>query len=445
VFGGITVRNIISVIFPTALIFLLGLTASCSEKSVDGGNRAPAVPSNPSPADGAGDQPLNVQLSWDCSDPESDALSYDVCLGTAMDPPVIAAGLDTSTLAVRTLEEASYYYWKIIARDQRNNLTESPLWWFSTGPVPTVYHIMTYNHPQRIYDYWVEDGLLYLVAEEGLDIVDALRLAEPTVIGSYVPSDTGVYIGCVSIEGRFAYLGTSFSGMQIVDISTPSDPQFVGAYSWGDASWASCIFVEDNLAYIADGSSAGLRLLDVSDPEHPMPTGYYDYPWSNMLGWEIVVAGSYAYYKIRYSFGGEDYILVINVSDPANPFLVTYIFTGDYARNIFVEGNNLYIPYAWHHVLRIFDISDPTSPQMISEYPGEPSTLGFFIQDSYAYAIMGALNMHVIDVSDPGDPQFVTKYLTERQAYDVFVEGQYIYLFDSGYEAENMNILWFVH
>lgn len=428
-----------------ALLTCFALAVSCGDRASDSRNQLPAVPSNPSPADGAIDQVLDVQLSWQCSDPDGDNLIYDIYFGTVMNPPLIDHDLISSHFVLDSLEESTFYYWKIVARDEFSRETEGPLWWFTTGPIPQVHLVTTYKHHQRIYGYWVQDDLVYLAAEEGLDIVNVLGLAEPTVIGTYIPEDTGVYINGVSIRDTYAYLETSFTGIQIVDISVPSNPVFVGSYSWDDYSWANSIFVEGNYAYVADGNTADLYILDVSNPENPIPIGYYDFPWSHMLGKEVIVSGSYAYYRIASVYGGNDMILVIDASDPANPIQLTDISTNDYMDNIFIAGDYLYVPYGMEGVLRIFDISQPSSPEVVSVYPGERLTVGVFVQDDYAYVIAGQADMHVLDVTDPTNPEFIACYTTERQEDQIFVDGAYIYLFDFDNESEDFHILRFVH
>ncbi len=429
-----------------ALLTCFALAVSCGNRSTDiDANQPPAIPSNPSPADGAIDQVLDVQLSWESSDSDDSNLTYDLYFGTVMDPPLIDHDLTSRNFVLDSLEESTYYYWKIVARDQSNRETEGPLWWFTTGPIPQVHLVTTYKHHQEIYNYWVEDGLVYLVAEEGLDIVNVLGLAEPTVIGTYVPADTGVYIYNVFIRDTYAYLSMCFGGMQIIDISDPSNPVFVGDYSWDYPSCATSIFVEGNYAYVADGSTADLYILDVSNPENPIPIGFLGFPWSGYLGWEVIVSGSYAYYRVAYAYGGNDMILVIDASDPTNPIQLTYISTNDIAINIFIAGDYLYVPYGWEGVLRIFNISQPSSPEIVSVYPGERWTAGVFVQDDYAYVIAGQSGMHVLDVTDPTNPEFITGYATQRQAYQIFVEGAYIYLLDYDNETENLHILRFVH
>lgn len=439
------ITDTVLVLLVILLLFSSALLNGCADSATDASrNQPPAAPLNPSPADGATDQVLDVQLSWQCSDPDESNLTYEIYFGTVMDPPLVNNDLAVTTFVPDSLEESTYYYWKIIARNEFNRETEGPLWWFTTGPIPRVHLVTTYNHHQRIYGYWVQDDLVYLAAEEGLDIVNVLGLAEPTVIGTYIPADTGVYINNVFIRDTYAYLGTSFSGVQIVDIFDPSNPVFVGGYSWDNSSWANSIFVDDNYAYVADGNTAILHIVDVSNPENPIPIGFYDFPWPNMLGWEVIVSGSYAYYRVTY-FMGSDLILVIDVSNPTDPTMLTYISTYDYLNNIFIAGDYLYVPYGREGVLRIFNISQPSSPEIVSVYSGEWWTAGVFVQDDYAYVIAGQSDMHVLDVTDPANPEFITGYATQRQAYQIFVAGAYIYLFDDDNETENLHILRFVY
>jgi len=61
----------------------------------------PGIPFNPSPIDGATNQPLFLTLSWSCTDPDGDALKYDVYFGTTNPPTQIVTQDQTTTILER--------------------------------------------------------------------------------------------------------------------------------------------------------------------------------------------------------------------------------------------------------------------------------------------------------------------------------------------------------
>ncbi|TYC02170.1 MAG: S8 family serine peptidase, partial [Kosmotoga sp.] len=98
----------------------------------EAGNNPPNAPSNPSPANGSVDQSIDTNLSWTCSDPDGDDLTYDIYFGTSSNPPAEYYGKSTSNYDPGTLENDETYYWKIVAWDENGASTEGPVWHFST-------------------------------------------------------------------------------------------------------------------------------------------------------------------------------------------------------------------------------------------------------------------------------------------------------------------------
>jgi len=100
-------------------------------------NRAPNAPSNPSPTNHATNQPLTVTLSWDCSDPDGDAVTYDVYFGTNSNPTTReATNQSGKTLNRSNLSYGTTYYWKVVAKDNKGGVTEGPACEFKTKDVP---------------------------------------------------------------------------------------------------------------------------------------------------------------------------------------------------------------------------------------------------------------------------------------------------------------------
>ena len=97
-----------------------------------GENHAPETPANASPQDNSTDVPVDTKLSWTCSDPDNDPLTYDVYLGKTDNPPLVASNVDKTTYAPGTLDAGTQYYWKIVAKDNPDDATNGPVWRFTT-------------------------------------------------------------------------------------------------------------------------------------------------------------------------------------------------------------------------------------------------------------------------------------------------------------------------
>jgi|GEM_PF-351621 len=100
-------------------------------------NNAPTKPGTPSPADGAVDQAIDVNLGWTCSDPDGDTLKYDVYFGSSETPPLVVNDQTSNAFDPGTLSRGTKYYWKVVAKDGRGGVAESDKWSFTTIPDPT--------------------------------------------------------------------------------------------------------------------------------------------------------------------------------------------------------------------------------------------------------------------------------------------------------------------
>jgi probable HAF family extracellular repeat protein len=100
-------------------------------------NNPPNTPSNPDPADEETDVDVNAVLSWTCSDPDGDPLTYDVYFGTSNPPPkVVSNQSDTSYHPGTTMDYETVYYWQIVAWDDNSANNIGPIWKFTTESEP---------------------------------------------------------------------------------------------------------------------------------------------------------------------------------------------------------------------------------------------------------------------------------------------------------------------
>ena len=113
----------------TAFIFII----SCNKD--DGGpteptNLAPLAPSSPSPRDRTINRPIDVDLSWSCSDPDGDPLTYDVYFGTSIEPPLVSEDQTETTFDPDELNYRQKYYWQVIAKDDHEYTSVGEVWSF---------------------------------------------------------------------------------------------------------------------------------------------------------------------------------------------------------------------------------------------------------------------------------------------------------------------------
>jgi hypothetical protein len=130
------------------------------------GNRPPNPPTLISPADSSANSPTAVTLSWTCTDPDNDPLSYDVYLDKSNPPISIVSANQISTNLLRNrLDAGSTYYWKVIAKDSLGGSTPSAVWMFTTPAYAQTWNMSddysTTNNPNGVWSYgrkWSADG-----------------------------------------------------------------------------------------------------------------------------------------------------------------------------------------------------------------------------------------------------------------------------------------------
>jgi len=99
-------------------------------------NSHPTTPSSPNPTNGATGVETSADLSWTCSDPDGDPITYDVYFGTTNPPTTrVSSNQIGTTYDPGTLGSSTTYYWQIVAKDNivwDIGYTSGPVWSFTT-------------------------------------------------------------------------------------------------------------------------------------------------------------------------------------------------------------------------------------------------------------------------------------------------------------------------
>jgi len=91
---------------------------------------APNAPTNPLPFNGIDTTVAELQLSWECSDPDSDFLTYDLYYGPASPPVLRTAGLTVPTYLIAHVQPDTVLYWQVVAKDGYKHEVAGPIWYF---------------------------------------------------------------------------------------------------------------------------------------------------------------------------------------------------------------------------------------------------------------------------------------------------------------------------
>ena len=281
--------------------------------------------------------------------------------------------------------------------------------------------------PSKVTDTRIEGDLAVVTVpgtseRDGLYLIDISNSESPVQVGFLQMSiATFVYL-----DGNYAYVSRMIQGLDIVDISDPANPFVTSHFYLGGEPGVDQIeelIVRDNLAYVTVMES-GMLILDVSDPYNPVQVGMY----SSWLVEDIALIGNYALLT-----PGID---VVDVSNPADPELVTTFDIGEYM--ITANGNYAYLAMGYDntHVISVVDFSDPLAPHLLTrtELPYR-SYSSMTVSGNYLLVPQYTDGLVVYDISVPSLPLLVGEFNTsggvERTASsdgDIYVADNYGFL-----------------
>lgn len=126
----------------------------------------------------------------------------------------------------------------------------------------------------------------------------------------------------------------------------------------------------------------------------------------------------------RVYMGEGGNFLILDISDPTSPTLLSRVFCGQFVEEIRVVSSRAYVA-AGTAGLKIFDISDPTSPILIGTYDPPGPVIGVDSDGSIAYAADPEGGLQIVDVSVPSMPKLIT--VVVERITDVSLSGHLLY------------------
>ena len=205
----------------------------------------------------------------------------------------------------------------------------------------------------------------------------------------------------VVINGNYAYVADSFSGLAIIDISDPTNP---GVPTYMDTTGEALgVSVRGDYAYVADGAS-GLHVIDISDVSSPSLMGTFD-------------TGGYAYDVVLSSDGTKAYVAdgnpgleIIDVTSVENLSSWGFLDTGGQARSLVLSSNGTKAYVAnGASGLAIANVSDPNNLYVYGTLNTPQSVQGVALSadEDTAYLAVGSSGVGVVDVSYSFEPRLL--------------------------------------
>jgi len=185
----------------------------------------------------------------------------------------------------------------------------------------------------------------------------------------------------------------------------------------GSALWAGPVDIEvqGNYAYTAYWD--GMRVFDMTDINTPTPIGEV-YIQGTVEA--IKVAGNFAYLA-----GGDAGLVIVDISNGANPILSGSYKTAEAAKDIFIDGSYAYV--AAQQSLEILDISVPSAPALVKSLKFKKAT-NVYVHNGVAFVTDDLAGLIVIDVSSPANPSFINSYKVKGRYSGITVQAPYLYV-----------------
>jgi len=191
------------------------------------------------------------------------------------------------------------------------------------------------------------------------------------------------------------------------------------------------VFLVDKFAYLADGQN--LRVFDISNPRRPFQVGFHE---AGNAAQEVHVVGDIAYVA-AYNEGVRILKISSNLDEPELDLEEIAVVSGIDAWDIFADENYLYVA-AWKNNGLIYDVSDPSNPEIVRSNNGLgfPVTLpttdaatGIWVQDNYAYITdSGNKGLRTYEISTPESPDEERFFVLNGIHEKVSVYGEWAYL-----------------
>jgi len=251
-----------------------------------------------------------------------------------------------------------------------------------TNPVLAGQQIILFN----ALDMQIYDNKAFLATSvNGIEVYDITNPLDFSPLGNY---DTTGYFKKLIVSGDSLFALNSSKGIMLLDISNPGNIQFI---SHTDSLYYPLSISKYGNTVVVTTNYSGLYLYDFSNPENPLLIGSH-----GTSGYKVIITENF---NCQVAASG---IYSLDLSNPLQINVLDVIKMPQLTQYICYSDNVLYT-HGDANALRIFDVSDPSSPAVIYEETNSSNYFVKYAEDNLLF-IGYSFGIHVFDVSEPHSP-----------------------------------------
>jgi len=218
-------------------------------------NSPPTVPVLVSPADNSENQPLSVNLTWTCTDPDQDdVLKYDLIIKNSINTSVLNINdISATNYTLNNLQFGVTYFWQVVVSDGVNPKVYSEIKQFKTSSTPN----------NRFHYAKKANGNYYLVSTDEAGNNFSVTSQSQNSFRPRLNNDANKIAFLRNVGGNFQIFTAKRDGSDITQVTNLPVTGFNNAeidFSW-NTNGNQFIYANFNKLYRINSDGTGLTLL----------------------------------------------------------------------------------------------------------------------------------------------------------------------------------------
>tara|TARA_B100000315_G_scaffold215210_1_gene214344 strand:- start:6927 stop:9239 length:2313 start_codon:yes stop_codon:yes gene_type:complete len=232
-----------------------------------------------------------------------------------------------------------------------------------TGPSDNDYY---YHRDIKTYGHYAYVAAEMIGTNQGLMIIDMSPLPDSVrFVDSYISgSDVRSHNLSIDTATGYAYiLKQNYSGVRVVTLENPENPEDVGFINTANIH---DVYARNDTVYIAEGSNGSFSIYDLTDKENPQLMARMDIPASGYV--HNIWPSDDGNFAMTTEETTNKTVKIWDISDMNNiEFSGEYLGVNQIAHNTHIMGDFAYISHYTGGVM-VLDISDPANPVEVTRY-----------------------------------------------------------------------------